>query len=148
MGQSGTIPFGMSAPVSPAGSCPANLSGPIPDGSQLVSITQNPGNTATSGSTSPKSSTSKPAAPSQAPPTAAQNVGVGGSSMTTPGPTAPSSTGPAPKSSPAPASGGSFLLSNGQAAQQLNAQFASLTSSSPCTGSPLPSSLTCINTDL
>lgn len=42
VGKSGTIPFGMSAPVSPAGSCPANPSGPIPDGIQLVNITQNP----------------------------------------------------------------------------------------------------------
>ncbi|KIM62460.1 hypothetical protein SCLCIDRAFT_1215043 [Scleroderma citrinum Foug A] len=133
VGQSGTIPFGMNAPVSPAGSCPANPSGPIPDGSQLVSITQNPGvggsSAAANGSASTGSSVGKPAAmPPQTPANVAQNPGVGGGSM------APSSVSkPAAIPSPTPASSGSFLLSNGQAAQQLNAQFASLTSSSPCT---------------
>ncbi|CAL1715639.1 unnamed protein product [Somion occarium] len=42
-GQTGTIPFGQNAPLDPAGSCPANPQGPIPDGQQLVSITQDPG---------------------------------------------------------------------------------------------------------
>ncbi|OBZ65227.1 hypothetical protein A0H81_14698 [Grifola frondosa] len=42
VGGAGTIPFGQSSPLSPAGSCPANPSGPIPDGQQLVSITQVP----------------------------------------------------------------------------------------------------------
>ncbi|KAL4078839.1 hypothetical protein V8B97DRAFT_1864948 [Scleroderma yunnanense] len=106
VGQSGTIPFGKNAPVSPAGSCPANPSGPIPDGSQLVDITQNPG--------------------------------VGGSSAVANGSVGPSSSigQPVAVASPTPASNasnGSFLLSNGQAAQQLNAQFASLNTSSPCT---------------
>lgn len=138
VGQSGTIPFGMNAPVSPAGSCPANPSGPIPDGSQLVSITQNPGvggsSNAANGSTSPSSSVGKPAAmPSQTPTDVAQNPGMGGS-MATNGSSTPSSGSSVSKpAAPTPASSGSFLLSNGQAAQQLNAQFASLTSSSPCT---------------
>ncbi|KAI6126079.1 proline-rich protein [Pisolithus croceorrhizus] len=98
VGGSGTIPFGMTAPVSPAGSCPANPSGPIPDGSQLVNITQNPA--------SPLSSEI---------PTSIGNVA---SAATTPSLT--------------PAGGGNFRLSNGKAAQQLNAQFASLTPSSSC----------------
>ncbi|TCD70013.1 hypothetical protein EIP91_005263 [Steccherinum ochraceum] len=43
VGSAGTIPFGMNAPLSPPGSCPANPNGPITDGAQLVTITQNPG---------------------------------------------------------------------------------------------------------
>lgn len=43
VGAPGTIPFGMSAALSPAGSCPANPNGPIADGSQLTDITTNPG---------------------------------------------------------------------------------------------------------
>jgi len=35
LGDTGTIPFGLNAPLNPAGSCPANPSGPIPDGEQL-----------------------------------------------------------------------------------------------------------------
>ncbi|KAI0045709.1 hypothetical protein FA95DRAFT_1680305 [Auriscalpium vulgare] len=36
VGAAGTIPFGMSSPLAPAGSCPAHPAGPIPDGTQLV----------------------------------------------------------------------------------------------------------------
>jgi hypothetical protein len=43
VGDPGTIPFGLSAPVSPPGSCAANPGGPIKDGSQLVDITSDPG---------------------------------------------------------------------------------------------------------
>ncbi|KAF8631918.1 hypothetical protein AX15_002175 [Amanita polypyramis BW_CC] len=43
VGSPGTIPFGHQAPVNPPGSCPANPGGPIPDGQQLVIITQTPG---------------------------------------------------------------------------------------------------------
>lgn len=42
-GAQGTVPFGLSSPVNPAGSCPAHTSGGIADGSQLVDITQDPG---------------------------------------------------------------------------------------------------------
>lgn len=42
-GAAGTIPFGLSSPVNPPRSCPAHTSGGIPDGSQLISITQDPG---------------------------------------------------------------------------------------------------------
>ena len=42
LGEPGTIPFGLSSPVSPPGSCAAHPSGPIPDGVQLSSITQEP----------------------------------------------------------------------------------------------------------
>lgn len=43
VGAPGTIPFGMSSPLSPPGSCPAHTGGPIADGTQLVDITQDPG---------------------------------------------------------------------------------------------------------
>lgn len=49
-GGQGTVPFGLSSSVSPAGSCPANPSGPVPDGQQLVTITQDPGLNNISGS--------------------------------------------------------------------------------------------------
>lgn len=52
VGGAGTIPFGQTTPLSPAGSCPANPSGPVPDGQQLVSITQDPGVSGSSGSSS------------------------------------------------------------------------------------------------
>jgi hypothetical protein len=42
VGQPGTIPFGRSSPVSPPGSCLANPSGPIADGTQLTDITTDP----------------------------------------------------------------------------------------------------------
>lgn len=54
VGGAGTIPFGQTTPLSPPGSCPANPSGPVPDGVQLVSITQDPGlsNVGSSGASS------------------------------------------------------------------------------------------------
>ncbi|EMD38729.1 hypothetical protein CERSUDRAFT_112455 [Gelatoporia subvermispora B] len=58
VGGNGTIPFGMTSPVSPAGSCPANPSGPITDGSQLTDITSNPGVPGASNSSSSSSSAS------------------------------------------------------------------------------------------
>ncbi|KAI0657952.1 hypothetical protein C8Q70DRAFT_250526 [Cubamyces menziesii] len=58
VGSPGTIPFGLTSPVSPAGSCPANPSGPIPDGQQLVDITQQP---RASGSAAPPASGSSAA---------------------------------------------------------------------------------------
>lgn len=42
-GDEGTIPFGLDAPLDPAGSCKANPEGPIADGSQLSDLTQDPG---------------------------------------------------------------------------------------------------------
>ncbi|CDO68191.1 hypothetical protein BN946_scf184938.g43 [Trametes cinnabarina] len=64
VGSPGTIPFGLSAPVSPPGSCPANPSGPIPDGQQLVDITQQP---KAGGSSGAAPSASSPAPPASSP---------------------------------------------------------------------------------
>ncbi|KAF9244083.1 hypothetical protein BU15DRAFT_86053 [Melanogaster broomeanus] len=139
-GGNGTIPFGLSAPVSPPGSCPANPSGSIADGTQLVDITQSPGTVAVSNSTGTDNSTvsampTVPATPNatigSAPPTGTADDCDGET-------TSPATMTPTPAatatSSPSPSSGNStFLLSNGQAAQKLNAQFATLTASSPCT---------------
>ncbi|KAI0351921.1 hypothetical protein OH77DRAFT_1523808 [Trametes cingulata] len=62
VGSPGTIPFGLTSPVSPPGSCPANPSGPIPDGQQLVDITQQPkaagGSGSASGSAAPPATSS------------------------------------------------------------------------------------------
>jgi hypothetical protein len=46
----GTIPFGLSSPLTPPGSCPANPGGEIPDGEQLNTIASNPGVGVSSGS--------------------------------------------------------------------------------------------------
>lgn len=43
LGAAGTRPFGSTAFVNPSGSCPAHLTGPIPSGKLLVSITNDPG---------------------------------------------------------------------------------------------------------
>ena len=37
-GELGTIPYGLDAPVSPAGACAASPRGPVPDGLQLVDL--------------------------------------------------------------------------------------------------------------
>ena len=39
LGSVGTIPFGLSTPLSPLGSCAANPTGPVVDGSQLIDVT-------------------------------------------------------------------------------------------------------------
>ncbi|KIK94993.1 hypothetical protein PAXRUDRAFT_827437 [Paxillus rubicundulus Ve08.2h10] len=144
VGGSGTIPFGLSAPVSPSGSCPANPSGPIADGTQLVDIAQNPGVGGTSNPTSGKTSTPNISATptttiSSAPPTGTTDPDEDGDGdcedETTSAPPTVTLTPTAaavPSSSPS-SSSNSFSLSNGQAAQKLNAQFATLTSTSSCT---------------
>ncbi|KAI0915233.1 hypothetical protein AcV5_005400 [Taiwanofungus camphoratus] len=145
-GSSGTIPFGMSSPVSPAGSCPANPSGPIPDGQQLVDITQNPGvgstgtgagNNTASGVASGTSSASATVSASASEPSATEDScddgedGAATSSVAiTTSAASPSTSASAPTSSSS--SSGGFLLQNGQDAQKLNGQFASLTNSSSC----------------
>ena len=41
-GDPSTVPFGLSGPVNPPGSCPAHPDGPIPDGVLLTTLTQTP----------------------------------------------------------------------------------------------------------
>ncbi|KAF9005940.1 hypothetical protein BDQ17DRAFT_1239718 [Cyathus striatus] len=112
VGGAGTIPFGQSSPLSPSGSCPANPSGPISDGSQLVDITQNPGVGAVKGSGSQAGNDSSSGIPtSTLSPTSMATAVSGGSAV---------------------AGGSSFALQNGKDAQALNAKFAKLTTDSSC----------------
>jgi len=104
VGASGTIPLGQNAPLNPPGSCPANPSGPIPDGQQLTDIVQSPGVAGAAAQSTPSSAAS--AANTSAP--------------------------LAPRAAAAAASG--FKAQNGKDAQALNQKFQSLTAASPCTG--------------
>lgn len=138
VGGNGTIPFGMSAPVNPAGSCPANPSGPIADGSQLVDLTQNPGVSGTSASndtTGGSNTTSTVTTSSATPSSDSSNSDCGEDStgsMLTASPTMAASSAAALSATPS-STGGNFKLANGQNAQKLNAQFATLTATSTCT---------------
>ncbi|KAF9786505.1 proline-rich protein [Thelephora terrestris] len=125
VGSPGTIPLGHSSPLSPPGSCPANPNGPIPDGQQLVDITQNPGVPGGNANTPPASG-GVPSMPSMSMST---SIPVVGSPAPTPAVNSPTPT-PTPSVSP---SQGNFKLQNGQDAQKLNAQFATLTANSSCT---------------
>ncbi|KAJ8521252.1 hypothetical protein ONZ45_g2009 [Pleurotus djamor] len=116
VGQPGTIPFALNAPVSPPGSCPASPNAAVPDGAQLSDIVQNPGvGIAGNGN---------------------GNGNNGGNNNNTPPPavTSVSSAAPPAATTAPPASGnnGGFKLQNGQDAQALNAQFAGLSLQSPC----------------
>jgi len=64
VGDNGTIPFGMTQPVNPLGSCLAHPQGPIADGSQLVDQVQDPGVGGGSNSTASATSSSGDATPS------------------------------------------------------------------------------------
>ncbi|EGN95022.1 hypothetical protein SERLA73DRAFT_187302 [Serpula lacrymans var. lacrymans S7.3] len=141
VGGNGTIPFGMSSPLSPAGSCPANPSGPITNGAQLTDLTQSPGVGSTSSGSSSGNSTGSatPSASGSATAPSPTETSVDnddgdcddGTGETT---TTISTTSSAAGATPTSSSGNSsLLLSNGQAAQKLNAQFASLTANSTCT---------------
>jgi len=108
VGQFGTIPFGKTSAVSPPGSCPAHPGGPIPDGTQLVDITV------------------KPFGGSDSSPAPAPTPDVNAIETTNDNRLASSST------TTTPPSAGNFQQGNGEDAQKLNRQFASLTPNSPC----------------
>ncbi|KAI9435261.1 proline-rich protein [Lactarius indigo] len=128
-GDAGTIPFGQSAVLNPAGSCPAHTSGPIADGTQLVDQVSSSGAPSGSGSNNNGASPApSPASPKASPsPKAAAKVAD-------PMPTTPCSS-PAPSPSSPPSSSGStgFAALNGQDAQALNEKFKTLTADSACT---------------
>ncbi|KAH9029893.1 proline-rich protein [Lactarius hengduanensis] len=123
-GDAGTIPFGQTAVLNPAGSCPAHTSGPIADGTQLVDQVSSPGVPSGSGSDN-----NPPPAPSPTSRKAAAKVAD-------PMSTTPTSS-PAPSCAPSntPSSSGSqgFAVLNGQDAQALNEKFKTLTADSSCT---------------
>jgi hypothetical protein len=122
VGAPGTIPLGQNAPLNPAGSCPANPSGPIADGQQLVNLVQSPGVAGASGAgnSTAQSPSSAPLAASPSP------------TQPTPSPAAPAAnTSPSPAAANSSASG--FKAQNGKDAQALNQKFQALTPASPCT---------------
>lgn len=123
VGQPGTIPFGRTSPVSPLGSCPANTSGPIADGSQLTDITSSPGVPGDSGDSTPPSATTK-----------AEETTVRTTSTKAAETTVAATTAAPPAATTTASSGSStgFALANGQDAQALNKKFASLTADSTC----------------
>ncbi|KAJ2934879.1 hypothetical protein H1R20_g2291, partial [Candolleomyces eurysporus] len=125
LGAAGTIPFGLNAPLNPLGSCPANPDGPIADGTQLVDQVQSPG---------AGNAPNAPNAPAPAPP-AETNVPEPDETATDETATATTVAPPAQTNAPAGGGGGNggFALANGQAAQRLNAKFATLNANSPCT---------------
>ena len=140
VGAAGTIPFGQTSPVNPPGSCPANPSGPITAGAQLVDLVSSPG--VPSGSSSGSGSAQAPS-PSPSP---SSTPAVKGAEAADPTPS--SSDSPAPSPSPSSSSSGSqgFQAQNGKDAQQLNEQFKTLTADSTCTGTLDSSSSFCLRT--
>lgn len=143
IGKPGTIPPGHSAPLSPAGSCPANPQGPIADGTQLSDITQNPGagdttatndqqdggsNNSNSDSNNSSSNTSGDDDCEDDAQTATSSA-VASVAATAVGAT-PSQSAASNNSSPSD----NFKLQNGKDAQALNAKFASLNAKSTCSG--------------
>ena len=141
VGGSGTVPFGMTAPLSPPGSCAANPTGPIADGSQLTDLVDSPGTPTAAGgddSSAPAASSAAPApsAPA-APPTCATPADDSGETVTIAASAAPSaiaSSAPAAAAPSAAAGAGGFQLQNGEDAQALNAKFATLAAGSTCNG--------------
>jgi len=127
VGGAGTIPFGMNSPLNPPGSCLAHPSGPIADGTQLSDITTNPFGSGGGGSVTAvdQSSDDCPAAPATQTPTPTMTLSTASASK----PTDDLAVSPPPPMSTT----SGFQLSNGNAAQKLNAQFDSLTPDSPCT---------------
>ncbi|KLO18041.1 hypothetical protein SCHPADRAFT_886494 [Schizopora paradoxa] len=160
VGGQGTIPFGQNSPLSPAGSCAANPNGPIADGSQLTDITDDPGVGSTGGSSNSSDSGNDSGNTGDSGDDSG-DVSDSGDSSTDSGSTSDSGdsgddsgdstddsgdssdnsgddssdTGDSSDSSDSSDTGSStssFALSNGQEAQQLNSQFASLDASSSC----------------
>ncbi|KAG6837343.1 hypothetical protein H0H93_010945 [Arthromyces matolae] len=134
VGQTGTIPFGKTSAVSPAGSCPAHTSGPIADGTQLIDIVQDPGvGTTTSGSSSTSSATTvASAAASSSNSSSKKTSKAKKTSKKTSSANTSSSTSSTATTTTSAAASSDFHLQNGLDAQALNAKFATLTTTSSC----------------
>lgn len=131
------MPLGHTSPLNPPGSCPAHLSGPIPDGQQLVDITQDPGTPGVNDSSN-QNNPPTPANPNT-PTNTPDDTNTPTDTTTTPDDTntpdnANPPVAPMPAPTPTSSSGTGFKLQNGKDAQNLNAQFAKLTADSSCTG--------------
>ncbi|KAF9499644.1 hypothetical protein BDN71DRAFT_1441801 [Pleurotus eryngii] len=133
VGQQGTIPFDLSAPLSPAGSCPANPNGPVPDGQQLADIAQSPGNVG-SGNAGNNGTNGGNGNASGNNGSANGNNGENTGNDSDNGDNAAATSSAPPDAAPTAtaSTGGDFKVKNGQDAQAQNAQFASLTADSPC----------------
>ena len=141
VGAPGTIPLGQNAAVNPPGSCPANPSGPVPAGQQLVDLVpggSGAGNSTTQNSSSALSSAS--GAGTQATSSSASVSATVSAAQVTPSSAASGTKTPisptprAVSNSSASGSGSGFKAQNGKDAQSLNTKFQSLTADSPCTG--------------
>ena len=139
-GSPGTIPLGQKQVLNPPGSCPANPTGPIPDGEQLSDLVTSSGLPSGTGAGNGNSqNTPSAASPSSATPSASVAPPAASASASA---TPASSSAAAAPSGQASASTG-FAHQNGQDAQALNAQFASLTANSPCNGNVIWRAVLC-----
>ncbi|THH06415.1 hypothetical protein EW145_g4108 [Phellinidium pouzarii] len=133
--QTGNLPLGLNA-VTPPGSCPAQTTGPVPDGVQLNTLVQSPGTPegGDAGSAAPPPAanvtTSVASVASVAPAVSSPAVSSVAGATSSVAPTAATAASPAAS---APADAKSFTLQNGLDAQQGNAQAATLTADSACT---------------
>ncbi|KAI8974605.1 hypothetical protein BD414DRAFT_498179 [Trametes punicea] len=136
LGAQGTIPFGLSAPLSPLGSCPANPSGPIADGTQLTDITDDPGLQNIPSSSSSSGSSSSDTSGNDAASTTTAGAAASTETAATSTEAAATTTAAAASSmtsvTSSSSSSGSFQLQNAKDAQALNAKFATLTADSSC----------------
>lgn len=143
--QTGNVPLGLNE-VNPPGSCPANPTGPIPDGVQLNTLVDDPGlenvaggassGGASSGGAAPSDDTSDDGEVSSGVNNGANGGAAGGATSSDEGngATGDNTENTSDTGAPAPtATGGDFVLQNGQDAQSQNAQFADFTADSPCT---------------
>ncbi|KIJ51073.1 hypothetical protein M422DRAFT_159022 [Sphaerobolus stellatus SS14] len=145
VGGNGTIPLGLSAPLSPAGSCKAHPAGPIADGAQLESLVSDPGVSSTSATASAASATATtddgdvPADSGDTSFPDSTSSSCPGEDTTSTATAVPSATvsDAATTATPAAsatstASSGDFQQQNGKDAQTQNAAFAQLTADSTC----------------
>jgi len=120
LGDAGTIPFGLNAPLNPLGSCKAHPAGPIADGTQLTDTIDDPGLGTTIGTSGSKGGSSTPA-------TTKGTNNSGGAKTAAAAPAASSSAAASSSST------SGFQAQNAADAQALNAKFATLTADSACT---------------
>jgi len=152
--QTGNLPLGVTA-VNPAGSCPAKTDGPVPDGEQLATLVKDPGvpsasgdsgNNTTTGSDNDSGSDDNSTDDGDDDEDSGATGGDSGDddtdscsdggSVSSSTPASPSGSTSVPadnKGSGSNNSGSSFKLTNGQDAQKLNAQFATLSATGSCT---------------
>ncbi|KAF7783378.1 hypothetical protein Agabi119p4_1402 [Agaricus bisporus var. burnettii] len=136
--QTGNVPLGLNQ-VNPPGSCPANPTGPIPDGVQLNTLVDDPGLENAAGGAFSGGASSGGAAPSDNSSDddeASSDINNGANGGAAGGAEDNDASGGAignNSDTGAASAGGDFVLQNGQDAQSQNSQFADITADSPCT---------------